>query len=132
MNALKFLTMIVLLSLLAQGVAPAAHAAPGLPDLTVDAVWCVYSSHLNTSNMWYTVKNIGAAASPAFRIRIVDPNSGAVIQSFNTAGLLPGASRSYYVLVRSSTVDRRIILDPANLVTENNENNNRRTHTGQC
>ena len=135
MKALKFLTMIALLSLLAQGAAPTASAAqppPARPDLTVTNVWSAYAGYADTWYMYYTVRNIGPAASPAFGIVIQNAWSPAVVQSFNAAGLASGALRTYRRTWTRCEFEVKITVDSAGLIAESNGSNNSRTYYHLC
>jgi hypothetical protein len=128
MRTKQFFSTIAVLILLALGTAQPASAGQQ-PDLTVVQTGSAFRN--GQWQMWYIVRNIGTANAGRFRITIKN-RAGTVMQSFETASLGPGVSRTFWHPTGVCEFYRRIQVDSGHVITESNEANNVRAFENLC
>lgn len=99
----------------------------GLPDLKLE-----HARRVRPGVYAFTVRNVGHAASPAYRIAYEPGHSARVfVQPDPVPGLAPGQSRAFVLDIDESSADPKryrfdvgIIVDPDHAIPEENEGNN--------
>lgn len=126
---------LALLLAIAAGVLPLrpALAGTGRPDLTVSRIRALYPypGAVHTTQVSYTVRNIGTARAAPFLVTVRD-GSGRTLREFTAPALAAGQSRTYTFLVYGCRINHRVILDRGNRIRESSEVNNRRSITQSC